>query len=116
MGSLFDVSSPKMKFDANKISFGGKYRYVARTSQNDGIKGYIDENTAYLNDGQTISFGQDTATIFYQDLPYFTGDKIKILTLLNGCLNNRSACYLLGAMRKAFANFQWGVDSFNEDI
>ena len=116
MGSLFDVSSPKMKFDANKISFGGKYRYVARTSQNNGIKGYIDENTAYLNDGQTISFGQDTATIFYQDLPYFTGDKIKILTLLNGCLNNRSACYLLGAMRKAFANFQWGVDSFNEDI
>lgn len=105
-----------MKFDANKISFGGKYRYVVRTSQNNGIKGYIDEDTAFLNDGQTISFGQDTATIFYQDLPYFTGDKIKILTLLNGCLNNRSACYLLGAMRKAFANFQWGVDSFNENI
>ena len=116
MGTLFDVSSSKMKFDANKISFGGKYRYVVRTSQNNGIKGYIDEDTAFLNDGQTISFGQDTATIFYQDLPYFTGDKIKILTLLNGYLNNRSACYLLGAMRKAFANFQWGVDSFNEDI
>lgn len=116
MGTLFDVSSPKMKFDANKISFGGKYRYVARTSLNNGIKGYIDEDRAFLNDGQTISFGQDTATIFYQDLPYFTGDKIKILTLLNGSLNNRSACYLLGAMRKAFTNFQWGVDSFNEDI
>ena len=42
--------------DANKISFGGKYRYVARTSQNNGIKGYIDEDTAFLNDGKTISF------------------------------------------------------------
>lgn len=115
LGTLFGVSSPKMKFDANKISFRGKYRYVARTSQNNGIKGYIDEDTAFLNDGQTISFGQDTATIFYQDSPYFTGDKIKILTLLNGYLNNRSACYLIGAMRKAFAKFQWGVDSFNED-
>ena len=116
MGTLFDVSSPKMKFDANKIAFGGKYRYVARTSQNNGIKGYIDEDTAFLNDGKTISFGQDTATIFYQELPYFTGDKIKILTLLNGCLNNRSACFFLGAMRKAFENFQWGVDSFDEEI
>ena len=57
------ISSPKMKFDANKISFGGKYRYVARTSQNNGIKGYIDEDKAFLNDGQTISFGQDTRII-----------------------------------------------------
>lgn len=114
--TLFDVTSPKKKYDANKLSFGGEYRYVARTSRNNGIRGYIDEDTAFLNDGQTFSFGQDTATIFYQDLPYFTGDKIKILTLQNGCLNNWSACYLLGAIRKAFANFQWGVDSFNEDV
>lgn len=116
METLFDIASPKMKFDANKISFGGRYRYVARTSQNNGIRGYIDENIAYLNDGQTISFGQDTATIFYQDLPYFTGDKIKILSLLKGSLSSKSACYLLGSMRKAFANFQWGVDSFDEDV
>lgn len=115
LDKLFDVASPKMKFDANKISFGGKYRYVVRTSQNNGIKGYIDEDTAFLNDGQTISLGQDTATIFYQDLPYFTGDKIKILTLLNKSLGSKTACYLLGTMRKAFSNFQWGVDSFNED-
>ena len=105
-----------MKFVANKISFGGRYRYVARTSQNNGIRGYIDEDTAFLNDGQTISFGQDTATIFYQDLPYFTGDKIKILSLLKGSLSSKAACYLLGTMRKAFANFQWGVDSFDEDV
>ncbi len=105
-----------MKYDANKISFGGRYRYVVRTSQNNGIRGYIDEDTAFLNDGQTISFGQDTATIFYQDLPYFTGDKIKILSLLKGSLNSKTACYLLGTMRKAFANFQWGVDSFDEDV
>lgn len=116
MGTLFDVSSPKKKFDANKLSFGGAYRYVARTSQNNGIRGYIDEDTAFLNDGQTISFGQDTATIFYQDLPYFTGDKIKILSLLSGSLSSKAACYLLGTMRKAFANFQWGVDSFEEDV
>ncbi len=105
-----------MKFDANKLSFGGKYRYVARTSQNNGIRGYINKDTAYLNDGNTFSFGQDTATIFYQDLPYFTGDKIKILTPLNVHMNNWTACYLLGVMRKAFANFQWGVDSFEEDV
>lgn len=114
---MFDISSPKKKFDANKLSLkGGIYRYVVRTSSNNGIKGYIDEDPEYLNDGQTISFGQDTATIFYQDKPYFTGDKIKILTWLGGNMNSKIGCYFLASLRKSFANFKWGVDSFEEAI
>lgn len=56
----------------------GKYPYVVRMGSNNGQKGYIDEDEKYLNPGNTISFGQDTATMYYQETPYFTGDKIKM--------------------------------------
>lgn len=116
IGELFDISTPKKKFNANAIEFGTKYRYVVRTSQNNGVRGFLDEDEKYLNPANTISFGQDTATIFYQDQPYFTGDKIKIMNFLPNKLNPMIACYLLSVMNKAFSTFQWGQSSFNEKI
>ena len=68
-----------------------------------------------MNEGNTISFGQDTATIFYQESPYFTGDKIKVLKSKYK-LNRRVACYFITCMRKSFAGFAWGVTSFNEKV
>ena len=112
---LFTVTSSKKKFNANDVTFGGRYPYVVRTSDNNGIRGFIDEDVKYLNDGKTISFGQDTATIFYQESPYFTGDKIKVLSPKFN-IDNRIAVYMLSCMRKSFSNFQWGVSSFNETI
>lgn len=113
---LFDITSPKKRFNANTVTFGGKYPYVVRSSTNNGIRGYITEDTCYLNEANTISFGQDTATIFFQEKAYFTGDKIKIMTYRDCILYPELACYLLTVMRKAFRNFAWGQSSFNEDI
>lgn len=113
---LFAVNSSKKKFNANSIKFNGKYPYVARSSNNNGIRGYINQDPIFLNDACTISFGQDTATIFYQETPYFTGDKIKIMSYKHNKLTQELACYLLTVMRKAFQNFSWGQTSFNEDI
>ncbi|HHF5928947.1 TPA: restriction endonuclease subunit S [Haemophilus influenzae] len=116
ISDVFIVSTPKKKFDANKITFGGKYPYVARGDKNNGIRGYISESEEYLNNGNTSSFGQDTATIFYQKDTYFTGDKIKIFTEKSGKLNDKNAQYLLSTMKKSFSLFSWGSSSFNEDI
>ena len=116
ISDVFIVSTPKKKFDANKITFGGKYPYVARGDKNNGIRGYISESEEYLNNENTISFGQDTATMFYQKDAYFTGDKIKIFTEKFGKLNDKNAQYLLSTMKKSFSLFSWGSSSFNEDI
>lgn len=113
---LFDISNSKKKFNANTIKFNGKHPYVARSSSNNGIRGYITQDERYLNAGKTISFGQDTATIFYQEKPYFTGDKIKIMTFIERELNSELACYLITVMRKAFKEFAWGQSSFNVNI
>jgi len=116
IGDLFDISSSKKKFNANTVKFDGKHPYVVRSSNNNGIRGYINENIEFLNEGKTISFGQDTATIFYQENPYFTGDKIKIMKYLKKELTPELGCYLITCMRKSFKNFAWGSSSFNEDI
>ena len=116
IGNLFDIDTPLKKFNANTVKFGGKYPYVVRTSQNNGIRDYLDEDIKYLNPANTISFGQDTATIFYQEQPYFTGDKIKILNFKHKNLEPKIACFLLSVMKKSFSSFQWGQSSFNVEI
>jgi len=117
LDDVFDVSSYKKRFDANKISISkvGK-PYVVRSSFNNGIKGYINEDEQYLNEGNTISFGQDTATMFYQEKPYFTGDKIKILKPKDNSFNKQNAQFFISAMFKSFSSFSWGSSSFNEKI
>lgn len=116
IGDLFEIKTSKKRFDANKIKFGGLYPYVVRTSINNGIRGYITENTDFLNEKNTISFGQDTATMFYQKSEYFTGDKIKVFKLKDYELNSKIANFFISVMTKAFSNFSWGSSSFNVKI
>lgn len=115
--NLFDIESYKKRFDANKVNITETGKpYVVRTSLNNGIRGYINEDEQYLNDGNTISFGQDTATMFYQEKPYFTGDKIKILKSRDKKFNKKNAQFFITSMTKSFSSFSWGSSSYNIKI
>ena len=118
LGDLFEVNSSKKRFDANKVDVfeNGKFPYVVRMSSKNGQKGYINEEEDFLNEGNTISFGQDTATMFYQEKPYFTGDKIKILKSKDEKFNKKNAQFFILTMSKAFSSFSWGASSFNVKI
>ncbi len=118
IGDLFEVNSYKKRFDANKVNVmkNGKYPYVVRMGSNNGQKGFIDEDATFLNDGNTISFGQDTATMFYQEKPYFTGDKIKIVKAKDEQFNKKNAQFFISTMMKSFSLFSWGSSSFNIKI
>lgn len=112
---MFEVLSYKQRFDANKVSLvkSGGHPYIVRQSSDNGQKGFIDEDEIYLNDGNTISFGQDTATMYYQEAPYFTGDKIKILKPKLDRFSKDNAQFFLATMRRTFSNFAWGTSSFS---
>ena len=66
-----------------------------------------------MNEGNTISFGQDTATAFYQPKPYFTGDKIKVLKSKDKRFNKKNALFFTTAITKAFKMFSWGESKFD---
>jgi hypothetical protein len=118
LGDLFDFNTYKKRFDANKVEIleNGKFPYVVRMGSNNGQRGFINEDERYLNEGNTISFGQDTATMFYQEKPYFTGDKIKILKSKNKRFSKKNAQFFILTMSKAFSSFSWGGSSFNIKI
>ena len=114
VGELFEVRTSRRRFDANKVDIGEKgHPYVVRTSVNNGHRGLIDEDPELLNPGNTLSFGQDTATIFYQEQPYFTGDKIKVLVPRDSRFGKNNAQFVIAAMNKTFSAFSWGASRFN---
>ena len=117
VGDLFEVKTPVKKFNANAVEITDRigHPYVVRSSANNGIRGYIDEDERYLNEGNTFSFGQDTATIFWQEKPYFTGDKIKVLKPKFEC-NSEIASYVMNGITKAFSHFSWGTQSFKVSV
>lgn len=51
--------------------------------------------------------------MFYQEKPYFTGDKIKVLRPKLSRFNKNNAQFFLVAMRKPFELFSWGTSSYN---
>ena len=117
ISEIFEINTPKKRFDANKVDIlDSGHHYVVRTSLNNGIRGCINENLQFLNNGNTISFGQDTATMFYQDKPYFTGDKIKIVQSKENRLNRLNAQFFISTMGKSFSSFSWGSSSFSVKV
>ena len=114
IGDVFDIHPSARKINANAVKFNGQYPYVARGTSTNGIRGYINWDANDLNPANTISFGQDTATIYYQDKPYFTGDKIQIFELKDKFpkLNSETAQFMIACMNAVFGNYTWGQQSF----
>ena len=110
LGNILEIRSAKAINPAkDKIVRNGKYRFITRTAQNNGVTDYIDFDEQYLSPANTISFGVDTVSFFYQDKPYYTGIKVKVLYPRGFELTENIALYLLVGLRKAVTGFGWGT-------
>jgi hypothetical protein len=122
LGSLFEIHSSKKIFHANKIDkiyekqVNNSFPYVVRTTQNNGIRGYILEDEIYTNNENTLSFAQDTFSVFYQKQKYFTGNKVKILRAKFEKSNENIMQYLTASFQKSLNTLTWGVGSTIETI
>ncbi|EGJ4437167.1 N-6 DNA methylase [Campylobacter upsaliensis] len=121
LGELFEVSSSKKIFHANQITIyndeiPNSYPYVVRSTRNNGVRGYLCENKKYLNPANTLSFAQDTFSVFYQEKPYFTGNKVKVLTPKFKPFTKIHALFFASIYQKVLETFTWGVGSTEDDI
>ena len=112
-GDVLNFDSSNGIFHACNVTIDNKktdenHPYVVRTSQNNGVRGYISEDESKLNPENTISFAQDTAQMFYQEEAYFTGNKVKVLSVKGHALTRSIALFLISCLNKAFSNFAWG--------
>ena len=119
-GDVLNFDSSNGIFHACNVTINDEktdtnHPYVVRTSQNNGIRGYISEDESKLNPENTISFAQDTAQMFYQKEAYFTGNKVKVLSAKGHVLTKEIALFLISCLNKAFSNFVWG-SSYDTNI
>lgn len=108
---IFVIMPTKRRINAKDANVKGMFNYVSRGTTNNGIASQIQYDSQYLNDGHTLSFAQDTAAIFYQDEPYFTGNKVNVFKLNDkyGELTRELGLYLASSVRSAFPDFKWGM-------
>lgn len=117
VGDVINIKSSNGIFHAVNVAIENErnksnHPYVVRTSKNNGVRGYIVEDEDKLNPGNTISFAQDTAQMFYQAEPYFTGNKVKVLEIIGRPMTEEIALFLISVLKKGFSGFGWG-SSFN---
>ena len=120
VNEIFNLQTSIGKINASETTIyqrklEGSTLYISRTERNNGCKGYIIEKEKRANSRNTISFGQDTGTVFYQPNRYYTGSNIKIFTLKDHKLNEEIGLYLVTCLQKAFEPFKWG-NSFKIDV
>lgn len=112
-GDIMNIDSTKGIYHACNVQIEdlqveGSHPYVVRTSKNNGLRGYIKADESTLNPGETISFAQDTARMFYQKEPYFTGNKVKVMSIKGREMTENIALFLITCLNKAFSLFGWG--------
>jgi len=122
LDDLFEINSSKKIFHANYIDeifeeqINNTFPYIVRTTKNNWIRGYIIENEKFLNDGNTLSFAQDTFSVFYQKQKYFTGNKVKVL---KSKIDNKSELtmkYITASFQKSLDTLTWWTGSTIETI
>ncbi|PSM51481.1 type IIB restriction/modification system, specificity subunit [Campylobacter blaseri] len=119
---LFEVASSKKIYHANNLEnifknqIKGSFPYVVRTTRQNGVRGYIIEDEQYTNDANTLSFAQDTFSVFYQKQKFFTGNKVKILKPKFKNQNEKIMQYITACFQKALSRLSWGVGSTVDTI
>ncbi len=121
LGDLFEVLPSKKIYHANTIKIHdtqieNSYPYVVRTTTNNGIKGFIVDDPTFTNEKNTLSFAQDTFTVFYQKQPYFTGNKVKILKPKFAFKSPKILHFISAILQFILKPLTWGLGSTTESI
>ncbi|GAA8657320.1 restriction endonuclease subunit S [Helicobacter pylori] len=121
LGDLFEVLSSKKIYHANTIKIHdtqieSSYPYVVRAATNNGIKGFIVDDPTFANEKNTLSFAQDTFTVFYQKQPYFTGNKVKILKPKFAFKSPKILHFISTILQFILKPLTWGLGSTTESI
>lgn len=96
-------------FDLSKANHSGEPQipYVARTGGRNGIGALLPVQAGRVpNEGNAITIGVSTSTVFYQPSPFYTSKEIQVLR--HPRLNAVNAPILVSALRAQMGKFKWG--------
>ena len=106
---IFSIFSTNSGIDKNKLNLKkGNLPYITRTDKNNAIDFFVsNQDKKYtVDNGNVITIGLDTQTVFYQAHDFYTGQNIQILS--NSHLNYYNAQFLIPLIKKQMEKFNWG--------
>lgn len=107
-GKAFSIESTNSSIDRIKLTVGnGEIPYITRSDTNNGIDSFILEQSKYeIDEGNAITIGLDTQTVFYQSKSFYTGQNIQVVR--HPKLDRFNAIFLVVAIKKLVSKFSWG--------
>ncbi len=112
ISDLFDKPYKGLAYSAQDLmtcDFNHKnaIRYVTRTDTNNGLKGYVvNENFSNIENGNAITIGDTTSTIYYQAKEFICGDHIVILR--SKFLNEIRGLFITSLLNKERYRYNYG--------
>lgn len=91
---------------------GFELNYISRTNKNNGLKKKISNNSYKICKENCISIGGESASIFYQDKPFVTGNNITLL--YNENLNKYIGLFIVSVLSKEKYKYSYGR-AFNKE-
>lgn len=108
-GKEFLIEATHSGIDKNKLNAKeGTIPYITRSDKDNGIDSCVStqENKYSIDNGNVITIGLDTQTVFYQPSAFYTGQNIQIIS--HPQLNKYNAMFLIVAIKKLVEKFSWG--------
>lgn len=107
-GDVFDIQATSSGIDKKKLFGGvGNVPYLTRTDNNNGIDGFVElQEASSLDEGNVITIGLDTQTVFYQESSFYTGQNIQVVK--HKKLNKYNALFIIRTIRILVQKFSWG--------
>lgn len=68
----------KANLSIGDIQISGTVPFISRTESNNGCDGYVSKDDVLVEKGNAITIGDTTATFFYQEADFTTGDHMII--------------------------------------
>lgn len=108
-GNEFSILSTGSGIDKNKLNKGeGTTPYVTRSDMNNGIDMFVSQQALRykIDEGNVITIGLDTQTVFYQPTRFYTGQNIQVVR--HPQLDRYNAMFIIVAIKKLVEKFSWG--------
>ncbi|SHI96552.1 Type I restriction modification DNA specificity domain-containing protein [Butyrivibrio fibrisolvens DSM 3071] len=108
---IFTIEATKSGIDKNKLLFDGEdfTPYITRSELSNGINMFVPSQQLpkyALDNGNTITIGLDTQTVFYQPHSFYTGQNIQVLS--SDRLNKDIALFICSMLKIQMKKFNWG--------
>lgn len=108
---IFQIKATKSGIDKNKLKVAenGKTPYITRSDMDNGINLFASDEQmpkSKKDDGNVITIGLDTQTVFYQKNSFWTGQNIQVLS--NDNLNYWVAMFIIPLLKIQMKKFAWG--------